>query len=96
VKTIEQQMAVNAAYHKDPRNRLTHFAGVPAIIFAALVPMGWLRFTIYGYEIWLTMVFAGGVLVYYDILDIALGIALTAFVSLMLCLTEAIQHTSRL
>ena len=83
-------MAVYAAYHKDPRNRLTHFVGVPAIIVAILIPMGWLRFSIAGFEISLAMVFAGVVLVYYYLLDVALGIALTAFVALILWLTEAI------
>ncbi len=68
MKTLEQQMAVYAAYHKDPRNRLTHFIGVPAIIFAILIPMGWLRFSIAGFEISLAMVFAGVVLVYYYVI----------------------------
>jgi len=35
-------MAVYAAYHpRFVRNRLTHFIGVPAIVFAILIPMCW-------------------------------------------------------
>lgn len=90
MKTLAQQMAVYAAYHQDPRNRLTHFVGVPAIIFAILIPMSWLRFSIGGFEISLAMVFAGSVLVYYYILDVALGIALTVFLVLILWLTETL------
>ncbi len=36
-----EQMAMYSAYHRDFRNRLTHFVGVPAIAFALLVPMAW-------------------------------------------------------
>lgn len=83
-------MAVYAAYHQDLRNRLTHFVGVPAIMFAILIPMGWWRFSIAEFEISLAMVFAGSVLVYYYLLDIALGVALTVVVVLLLWLTETV------
>lgn len=83
-------MAVYAAYHKDPRNRMTHFVGVPAIIFAILIPMGWLRFSIVGFEVSFAMVFAGAVLVYYYTLDVALGVALTALIGLTWWLTDII------
>jgi uncharacterized membrane protein YGL010W len=61
VKTLDQQMAVYAAYHRDRRNRLTHFIGVPAIVFAILVPMNWVPL--------------GAVLAYYFLLDVPLAIA---------------------
>ena len=40
MKTLDQQMAVYAAYHRNRWNRLTHFIGVPAIIFAILKAFG--------------------------------------------------------
>ena len=43
MKTLEQQMAFYAAYHRNRWNKLTHFIGVPTIIFSILIPMGWAR-----------------------------------------------------
>jgi uncharacterized membrane protein YGL010W len=37
------QLAMYAAYHKDKRNQLTHYVGVPLIIFAVLVVLVQLR-----------------------------------------------------
>ena len=39
-----EQMAMYTAYHRDGRNKATHFVGVPAIAFSLLVPMAMLRF----------------------------------------------------
>ena len=74
MKTLDQQMAVYAAYHRSPWNRLTHFIGVPAIIFAILVPMNWVPI---GDGVTLAHVFLGAVLAYYFLLDVPLAIATT-------------------
>jgi uncharacterized membrane protein YGL010W len=34
-----RQLAVYASYHRDTRNRATHFIGIPAIVFSILVPL---------------------------------------------------------
>ena len=34
-----RQLATYASYHRDARNRATHFIGIPAIVFAILVPL---------------------------------------------------------
>ena len=72
MKTLDQQMAVYAAYHRDRRNRLTHFIGVPAIVFAILIPMCWVPI---GDGLTLAHVFLGAVLAYYFLLDVPLAIA---------------------
>ena len=37
--TLKQQMQSYGAYHRDPRNKLTHFVGVPLVTFSLfLVP----------------------------------------------------------
>jgi uncharacterized membrane protein YGL010W len=43
MKSLQEQIASYAAYHRDPRNTLTHFVGVPLVTFSILVPMGWFR-----------------------------------------------------
>jgi uncharacterized membrane protein YGL010W len=80
VKTLEQQMAVYAAYHRNPWNRLMHFIGVPVIIFSILIPMAWLRLPLGAIEITGAAVFVAAVLVYYYLLDVPLAIAMTAFI----------------
>lgn len=36
-----EQMAMYSAYHRDARNRATHFIGIPAIVFALFIPLSW-------------------------------------------------------
>jgi uncharacterized membrane protein YGL010W len=72
MKTLDQQMAVYAAYHRNRWNRLTHFIGVPAIVFAILIPMSWVSL---GQGVTLAHVFLGLVLAYYFMLDVPLAIA---------------------
>ena len=36
-----RQLAVYASYHRDERNRATHFIGIPAIVFAILCRSRW-------------------------------------------------------
>ncbi len=72
MKTLDQQMAVYAAYHRNRWNRLTHFIGVPAIVFAILIPMNWVPL---GDGVTLAHVFLGAVLAYYFLLDAPLAIA---------------------
>jgi len=72
LKTLDHQMAVYAAYHRNRWNRLTHFIGVPAIIFAILIPMCWVPL---GDGLTLAHAFLGAVLAYYFLLDVPLAIA---------------------
>jgi uncharacterized membrane protein YGL010W len=41
---LQEQLAAYAAYHKDPRNKETHFLGVPLVTFALFLFLGWFRF----------------------------------------------------
>ena len=74
MKTLDQQMAIYAAYHRNRWNKLTHFIGVPAIIFSILIPMSWVSF---GDGLTLAHVFVGAVLAYYFLLDVPLAVATT-------------------
>ncbi len=42
--TLKQHMQSYGAYHRDPRNKLTHFVGVPLVTFALFLFLGWFRF----------------------------------------------------
>jgi len=78
MKTLEEQMAVYASYHQDPRNKATHFVGVPVIILSLFIPLAWPHVEIGGLVVTAAMAFAGVVLAYYFILDFALGLAMLA------------------
>ena len=38
-----RQLKTYASYHRDERNRATHFIGIPAIVFSILVPLALVR-----------------------------------------------------
>jgi uncharacterized membrane protein YGL010W len=84
MRTLEQQMSFYMRYHRNPWNKLTHFIGVPAIIFSLFIPLGWLRLPLGGFDLTGAQIFAAVVLVYYFMLDAALALALTAFIAVML------------
>ncbi|MGH7003904.1 MAG: DUF962 domain-containing protein [Alphaproteobacteria bacterium] len=70
-----EQMAMYAAYHRDARNKATHFVGVPAIAFSLLIPMAMVRFAgLDGYSISLATVFAAAVMIYWIVLDPPFGV----------------------
>ena len=77
MKTLDEQMSIYAAYHRNRWNRCTHFIGVPAIVFAILIPMS--RVPLAG-DATLAHVFVIAVLAYYFVLDVALAFA-TAIVT---------------
>jgi uncharacterized membrane protein YGL010W len=75
MRTLDQQMAIYAAYHRNRWNRMTHFIGVPAIIFSILIPMFWVPV---GDRLTLAHIFLGAVLAYYFLLDVTLAAATAA------------------
>ena len=46
MKSMKEQMHSYAAYHQDPRNKLTHFVGVPLVTFALFLFLSWFRFVL--------------------------------------------------
>lgn len=74
MKSLDEQMSIYAAYHRNRWNRRTHFVGVPAIVFAILIPMSWVPIAA---GVTLAHLFVADVLVYYFRLDAALALATT-------------------
>jgi uncharacterized membrane protein YGL010W len=80
-----EQMAMYTAYHRDGRNKATHFIGVPAIAFSLLVPMAMLRFgEAAGYGLSFATLFAAAVMIYWIAMDRPFGLA-TALAFLPAC-----------
>jgi uncharacterized membrane protein YGL010W len=92
MKTLEEQMSFYAAYHQDPRNKATHFLGVPMIIVSLLVPLSWLKMQAGPLEITAAIAFAGAVLLYYVFLDALLAVGTAIFFALFLVAAEWIAR----
>jgi uncharacterized membrane protein YGL010W len=90
MKPLEDQMAFYAAYHRDARNRATHFIGVPAIMLALFIALAWLRVEIGGIAISAAMLLAAAVLAYYFLLDLPLGFAMWLVTGVLVWLGERI------
>jgi uncharacterized membrane protein YGL010W len=84
MKPLEEQMSFYLRYHRNPKNRLTHFVGVPLIMFSLFVVLGLLRIQIAGFGVSAATVLAVVVLVYYFRLDIVLAMAMTLFTAVLL------------
>jgi uncharacterized membrane protein YGL010W len=78
MKPLEEQMAVYAAYHRDARNRATHFVGVPVIILSLFIPLAWLRFEVGGVALSAAMLIGAALILYYLVLDVPLGLVMLA------------------
>ncbi|HEX7053790.1 MAG TPA: Mpo1-like protein [Burkholderiales bacterium] len=90
MKSLEEQMAFYAAYHQDARNKATHFVGVPVIILSLFIPLAWLRIELGGVPLTAAMALAFVVLAYYLLLDVPLGLAMTAVTLTLLWLGHQI------
>ena len=78
MKTLEDQMSVYAAYHRDPRNKATHFVGVPVIVLSLFIPLACLRIDIGGIAVTAAMLVAAVLIAYYLMLDVVLGVVMLA------------------
>jgi uncharacterized membrane protein YGL010W len=85
---LVEQMAMYAAYHRDRRNKATHFVGVPVIVLSLLVPMAWARIEVGGTPVSLALAFTLAMLAIYLWLDRAVGFATAAAVLPLLALAE--------
>lgn len=79
-----RQLAMYASYHRDARNRATHFIGIPAIVFSILVPLALVR--IGGMSA--AVIVALLALVGWIALDRAIGFAMVVMIVPMLLIAE--------
>jgi uncharacterized membrane protein YGL010W len=84
MKSLEEQMAFYLRYHRNPKNKLTHFFGVPLIMFSLFVLLGLVRVQIGDVSITAASVLAVSVLAYYFRLDAVLAVAMTLFTAVLL------------
>jgi uncharacterized membrane protein YGL010W len=77
MKGLADQMSVYAAYHNDATNKAIHFVFVPLIVWSGMgllmLPGAWRLGTI---AVTLALAVATALLVYYLLLDLALGVGM--------------------
>jgi len=83
-----QQLATYATYHRDPRNRATHFVGIPAIVFSILLPFALWRFRLLGVDASAAWVIALLAVVGWIALDVTVGLAMAVAMLVMLVIAE--------
>ena len=75
MRSLEDRLSEYAGYHRDRRNIVTHFIGIPMIMIAVT---GLLSRPFW----WVAAAVAGSFCVYYFLLDLRFGLAMTTFFSL--------------
>lgn len=85
MKTLDEHMSVYAAYHRNGVNKAIHFVMVPAIVWSLMVWLDNLLIGTYaGTPVTVAMVFVGAILVWYLLMDFAIGLAATALFTLLM------------
>ncbi|MFZ0501666.1 MAG: Mpo1-like protein [Steroidobacteraceae bacterium] len=76
-------LASYGRFHRDPCNRLTHYFGVPAIIYAVLIPLAIHVHTLAGVPLHRDRIVIALAALGYIVLDPGLGLALTLALALL-------------
>ncbi|WP_282609927.1 DUF962 domain-containing protein [Pelagibius sp. Alg239-R121] len=79
ISLFESQMAMYTTYHRDPRNRMTHFFGIPAIVVSLLIVLALVQVHVAGVEFSLALVVAAAVSLLWACLNLAIGSAMLLF-----------------
>jgi uncharacterized membrane protein YGL010W len=83
MKTVLEQLTSYAAYHRDRRNIATHLVGVPMIVQAVVILLARPAVEIAGIAITPAMIALAAAGIYYLMLDLRLGLMLTAIIGVM-------------
>jgi uncharacterized membrane protein YGL010W len=81
---FRRQMIDYVEYHRDPRNGLMHVVGIIFLFLGAVLPLSLWHFDAFGFRISLGAILALPVLIYWLVLDAALGAGILAFAVLLL------------
>ncbi len=89
---FQRQLAVYVEYHRDPRNTAMHVVGILLLFTGAVMPLTLVKVPLLGYEISLAVILALPVLVYWLLLDVALGTGILAAAIVLFSIATTIAH----
>ncbi|MBL8278775.1 MAG: DUF962 domain-containing protein [Pelomonas sp.] len=81
MKTLEEQLANYAAYHRDSRNIATHFVGIPMIVVAVATLLSRPAVELAGVTASPALIVSALTALYYLLLDVRLGVLMTALLA---------------
>jgi len=87
-----RQLATYASYHRDHRNRATHFVGILAIVFSLLVPLALWRVHAFGYDVSAALILTVLALLGWIALDAVIGLAMIVVMVPFLVVAEWIAR----
>lgn len=79
MKNLTEHLSQYALYHRDERNILTHYAGIPLIVIALFGLLWWPLFSVVGVSITPALVLFVGALLFYFRLDLRFGLVMLVF-----------------
>lgn len=95
MKTLTDQLAGYAAYHRDRRNIATHLVGIPVIVFAVVVLLSRPAFgEAAGVPLTPAVLAALAAAAYYLVLDRPLGLAMAVVLAAMIALAAPLAAAS--
>jgi uncharacterized membrane protein YGL010W len=92
---LRRQLTDYVEYHRDPINCALHVAGIVILFLGAVLPLSLLPVTVFGVQVNLGILLALPVLIYWILLDIPIGLAITGAAALLLFTAATIaSHAS--
>lgn len=89
MKTLDDHLSQYAAYHRDRRNILTHFVGIPMILLAVVVLLARPAFDVAGLSLSAATFAVIAATLYYLRLDLRFGAAMGVLLALCLAVAHA-------
>ncbi len=89
MKTLQDQLGQYAAYHRDRRNILTHFIGIPMIVLSVVVLLARPAFEVAGLPASAATLAVIAATLYYLRLDLRFGIAMGVLLAACLAVAHA-------
>lgn len=83
MKTLQQQLGQYGLYHRSKRNVLTHFFGIPLIVFALLCLLARIQFSVGGIGVDGACIAVVASVVYYLMLSVSLGLIMAVAFGLL-------------
>ena len=81
---LRRQLTDYVEYHRDPVNCALHVVGIVILFLGAILPLSLWPVAVFGVQLNMGVLLAAPVLVYWILLDVAIGLAIAAAAALLL------------
>src|SRR5205085_7423982 len=88
-----RQLAFYGRYHRDPRNCITHYLGIPMLFVAAILPLEAVRIPFGGHLLPLGMLLTLPAVIGWIVLDLGVGATLALLLGPLFALVELIVRS---